>query len=180
VTVRFLQAVLLVLSIGMPTYAQFKSAERATTNVVNSSTLPRVYQRWLYEDVRWIITPEEQIAFLRVSSDEDRDRFIEGFWERRNPKPDRSENEFKEEHYRRLAYANEHFAAGISGWETDRGRVYIVNGAPDRIERLSPGGNRKPAEIWHYRDPSTGADRDFKFVDDCNCGKYWLDESSSR
>ena len=78
--------------------------------------LGKTYKKWLDEDVRWIITDEERSAFKQLSNDEERDQFIEAFWARRDPTPDTPENEFKEEHYRRIAYANEHFAAGIPGW----------------------------------------------------------------
>src|SRR5690348_6408503 len=81
--------------------------------------LSKTYKKWLDEDVRWIITDEEQKAFKLLSNDEERDQFIEAFWQRRDPTPDTIENEFKEEHYRRMAYANEHFAAGIPGWKSD-------------------------------------------------------------
>ncbi len=89
------------------------------------------YKKWLDEDVRWIISDEEREAFKKFSNDEERDQFIEQFWLRRDPTPDTVENEFKEEHYRRIAYANEHFAAGIPGWKTDRGRIYVMFGAAD-------------------------------------------------
>jgi GWxTD domain-containing protein len=92
------------------------------------------YKKWLDEDVRWIITDEERSAFRQLSNDEERDQFIEAFWQRRDPTPDTIENEFKEEHYRRIAYSNEHFAAGIPGWKTDRGRMYIMYGPADEIE----------------------------------------------
>ena len=93
------------------------------------------YKKWLNQDVVYIITPEEKAAFKQLSNDEERDQFIEQFWLRRDPTPDTPENEYKEEHYRRIAYANEHFAAGIPGWKTDRGRIYIIWGpaGPDRI-----------------------------------------------
>src|SRR5580704_10176803 len=79
--------------------------------------LSKVYKKWLNEDVVWIITDEERAAFKQLSNDEERDNFIEAFWQRRDPTPDTEENEYKEEHYRRIAYANEHFAAGIPGWK---------------------------------------------------------------
>jgi GWxTD domain-containing protein len=85
--------------------------------------LSKTYRKWLDEDVRWIITDEERSAFMQLSNDEERDQFIEAFWQRRDPTPDTEENEFKEEHYRRIAYANEHYAAGIPGWKSDRGRT---------------------------------------------------------
>ena len=104
--------------------------------------LSKTYRKWLDEDVRWIITDQERSAFMQLSNDEERDQFIEAFWQRRDPTPDTEENEFKEEHYRRIAYANEHFAAGIPGWKTDRGRIYIVFGPPDEIDSHPSGGVR--------------------------------------
>ncbi len=86
------------------------------------------YKKWLNEDVGYIITDEEKTAFHRLNTDEEREQFIEQFWLRRDPTPDTEENEFKEEHYRRIAYANEHYASGIPGWKTDRGRIYIIYG----------------------------------------------------
>ena len=98
------------------------------------------YKTWLNEDVPWIITDQERAAFKSLSNDEERDAFIEQFWLRRNPNPDSPENEFREEHYRRIAYANEHFAAGKPGWKTDRGHIYIAFGKPDSIESHPCGG----------------------------------------
>ena len=108
----------------------------------------RPYKKWLNEDVAYIITDEERQAFKRLATDEEREQFIEQFWLRRDPTPDTVENEFKEEHYRRIAYANEHFASGIPGWKTDRGRIYITYGPPDEIEEHSSGGTyeRPPEE----------------------------------
>src|SRR6201985_3465389 len=102
--------------------------------------LEPAYKTWLNEDVAYIITDEERQAFFALSNDEERDQFIEQFWLRRDPTPDTVENEYKEEHYRRIAYANEHFAAGIPGWKTDRGRMYITFGPPDEIESHPAGG----------------------------------------
>src|SRR5436309_5441627 len=92
------------------------------------------YRKWLNEDVSYIITDEERAVFKKLQTDEEREQFIEQFWLRRDPTPDSVENEFKEEHYRRIAYANEHFASGIPGWKTDRGRTYITYARPDEIE----------------------------------------------
>jgi len=126
--------------------------------------LSSTYKKWLNEDVRWIISPEELSAFKQLSNDEERDQFIEQFWLRRDPTPDTPENEFKEEHYRRIAYANEHFAAGKPGWMTDRGRIYIIFGPPDEIDSHPSGGDYQrpmeegggetstyPFEDWRYR-----------------------------
>ena len=83
------------------------------------------YKIWLNVDVAYIITDEERRAFNGLSNDAERESFIEQFWLRRDPTPDTEENEFKEEHYRRIAYANERFASGIPGWKTDRGRTLV-------------------------------------------------------
>src|SRR5471030_408556 len=96
------------------------------------------YRKWLNEDVSYIITDEERTAFKRLQTDEEREQFIEQFWLRRDPTPDTVENEFKEEHYRRIAYTNENFASGIPGWKTDRGRIYITYGPPDEKETTPP------------------------------------------
>src|SRR5579885_1232205 len=146
------------------------------------------YKKWLDEDVRWIITEEERSAFKQLSNDEERDQFIEAFWQRRDPTPDTIENEFKEEHYRRIAYANEHFAAGIPGWKTDRGRMYIMYGPPDEIESHPSGGTYErpmeegggetstfPFEDWRYRYiEGIGQEIEIEFVDTCMCGEYHM------
>jgi GWxTD domain-containing protein len=151
--------------------------------------LGSTYKKWLNEDVRWIITPEEMSAFKQLSNDEERDQFIEQFWLRRDPTPDTVENEYKEEHYRRIAYANEHFAAGKQGWRTDRGRMYIVFGPPDEIEAHPSGGqyNRPieegggetstyPFETWRYRyiEAIDKQEVMIEFVDTCMCGDYHM------
>jgi len=102
--------------------------------------LSKTYKKWLDEDVVYIISDEERKAFKQLSNDEERDQFIEAFWQRRDPTPDTEENEFKEEHYRRIEYANEHFAAGIPGWKSDRGQIYIKFGPADEIESHPSGG----------------------------------------
>ena len=144
------------------------------------------YKTWLTQDVVWIITDEETKSFKSLSNDEERDAFIEQFWLRRNPNPDSSENEFREEHYRRIQYANDHFAAGKPGWKTDRGHIYISFGAPDSIDSHPSGGtyNRPvdegggttatfPFETWHYRYlEGIGENIDLEFVDTCQCGDY--------
>jgi len=96
------------------------------------------YKQWLNEDVVYIISPEERQAFLQLDTNEEREQFIEQFWLRRSANPDLPDNDFKEEHYRRIAYANEHFASGIPGWKTDRGRMYIMWAPPMRSNRIRP------------------------------------------
>lgn len=159
--------------------AQPQKSELPVGRGTVSNNMPSVYQRWLDQDVRWIITPEEQAAFARLSSSGERDQFVEKFWLRRDPTPGTAENEYKEEHYRRLAYANTHFAAATAGWETDRGRAYIVYGPPDSIKvQTARGldGSERPAQLWHYRFiTGYGNDVDLKFVDTCSCGDYRLE-----
>lgn len=184
--------------------AQRSELEQSTsTKKVISDAHGGEYKQWLDQDVLWIIIPDERQAFLGLSNDEERDEFIRQFWVRRNPNPDGADNKFRDEHYRRLAFANTHFAAGEPGWKTDRGHVYIVFGQPDSIESHPAAGNgtTKPFEIWHYRSiriewPANRDNRhtlhvevikdvvikdvvikdfDFKFVDECNCGQYRLD-----
>jgi GWxTD domain-containing protein len=117
--------------------------------------------------------------FRKLSTDKQRDDFVVAFWERRNPIPGSSENKFKEEHYRRLAYANTHFAAGVPGWKTDRGRMYIMFGPPDKVERhLRSGSVQKDAfnteeRHWEYIE-GIGRDVIIRFVDTCGCGEYQI------
>jgi GWxTD domain-containing protein len=148
--------------------------------------LKGAYKTWLTQDVVWIITDEEARAFKSLSNDEERDAFIENFWLRRNPDPDSPENEFREEHYRRIAYANDRFAAGKPGWKTDRGHIYISFGPPDSIDSHPSGGvydrpieegggttAAYPFEVWHYRYiEGIGENLDLEFVDTCQCGDY--------
>ena len=150
--------------------------------------LKGVYKKWVDEDVRWIITDQELQAFKSLSNDEERDQFIENFWLRRNPNPDSPENEYREEHYARIAYANDHFAAGKPGWRTDRGHIYIAYGKPDDIDSHPSGGSYErpieegggntstfPFEIWHYRYlEGIGDNVDIEFVDTCMCGDYHM------
>jgi len=150
--------------------------------------LSKTYKKWLNEDVVWIITDEERAAFKQLSNDEERDNFIEAFWQRRDPTPDTEENEYKEEHYRRIAYANEHYAAGIPGWKSDRGRIYIMYGPPDENESHPSGGTYErpmeegggetstfPFEDWRYRYlEGIGQEVIIEFVDTCMCGDYHM------
>jgi GWxTD domain-containing protein len=158
------------------------------------------YVQWLDEDVVYIIAPEERAAFLGLSTDAERERFIEQFWLRRDPTPGTPENEYKNEHYRRIAYANQHFTANVGlpqgiGWRMDRGRVYIIWGAPDEIESHPTGGiyNRPaaqgggttttfPFEIWLYRFiQGVGSNVVLEFVDPKGTGEFkWTTDPSVR
>ena len=179
-TVCFLQAALLTVGIGAPARAQSSVSEKPAAGGSNVSyDLPTVYQRWLDQDVRWIITPEERVAFIQLKNNEDRDRFVGAFWLRRDPTPGTARNEFKEEHYRRIAYANFHFAQEVPGWKTDRGRIYIVYGPPEEIKTdlaRTSDDPAKPIQVWHYHSiMGYGKNVDLKFVDMCSCGDYRLE-----
>jgi GWxTD domain-containing protein len=144
------------------------------------------YRKWMNEDVAYIITDEERTAFKRLQTDDERETFIENFWLRRDPTPDTVENEFKEEHYRRIAYTNENFASGIPGWKTDRGRIYITYGPPDEKDTHPSGGTYErppeegggttstfPFETWRYRYiDGVGSDIIIEFVDPTMSGEY--------
>jgi GWxTD domain-containing protein len=169
------------------TEKQKKKQEKAVKQELSGT-----YKKWLDEDVRWIISDEEREAFKKLTNDEERDQFIEQFWARRDPTPDTAENEYKEEIYRRIAYANEHFAAGKPGWKTDRGMIYIKFGPPDEIESHPSGGlyerpmeegggetSTYPFEIWRYRyleglQGSQKQEVQIEFVDTCMCGDYHM------
>ena len=146
------------------------------------------YKKWLNEEVIYIISDEERKAFGRLNTDEERENFIEQFWLRRDPTPDTEENEYREEHYRRIAYANETFASGIPGWKTDRGMIYIKYGPPDEREEHPSGGfyerpieegggetSTFPFEKWRYRYlEGMGNDINIEFVDTTMTGEYHM------
>ncbi len=146
------------------------------------------WKKWLNEDVVYIITDEEKKAFKQLQTDDEREQFVENFWLRRDPTPDTEENEYREEHYRRIAYANEHFASGIPGWKSDRGRIYITYGPPDEIESHPSGGTYErpyeegggttstyPFEQWRYRYiEGIGNNIIIEFVDTTMSGEYHM------
>jgi GWxTD domain-containing protein len=148
--------------------------------------LKKAYKDWLDKDVTYIITDDERKAFKKLATDDEREKFIEEFWRRRDPDPDTDENEFKEEYYERIAYANEHFASGIPGWRSDRGRIWIMYGKPDERETHPSGGSYDrpategggqtttyPFETWFYRYiPGVGSGVEIEFVDPTGTGEY--------
>ena len=162
--------------------------ERKAKEKALRKELATPYRKWLNEDVTYIITDEERSAFLRLQTDEEREQFIENFWLRRDPSPDTIENEFMEEHYRRIAYANEHYASGIPGWKTDRGRIYITYGPPDEIDDHSSGGSYErppeegggttstfPFQQWRYRYiEGIGNNIIIEFVDPTMSGEFHM------
>jgi len=169
-----------------PLNRQLSDKDRYKAQKALRQELKGPYKTWLNEEVPYIITDDERRAFMSLSNDEEREAFIENFWQRRNPNPDSLENEFREEHYRRIQYANDHYAAGKPGWKTDRGRIYIMWGAADSIDSHPSGGMYErpmeegggetstfPFEVWHYRYlEGIGENIDLEFVDSCQCGDY--------
>ena len=168
-----------------PLKRPIKPEQQKKANLEKESTY---HKRWINEDVRWIITDEELSAWKKLTTNAERDAFIEAFWQRRDPTPDTEENEYKDEHYRRIAYANEHYAAGIPGWRSDRGRMYIMYGKPDSIDSHPMGGPYQrpaeegggntetyPFEVWRYRYlEGIGQEIEIEFVDPCGCGEYHM------
>jgi GWxTD domain-containing protein len=150
--------------------------------------LDSTYRQWLQEDVTYIISPDERNAFLQLDTNEEREQFIEQFWLRRSSNPDLPDNDFKEEHYRRIAYANEHYASGIPGWKTDRGRMYIMWGPADEVNSHPTGGTYDrpmeegggstttyPWETWRWRYlEGIGENIELEFVDPSGSGEYHL------
>src|SRR5687768_697726 len=195
-TVKFVRnfaLTLLVFSFGtLSVFAQ--SGKEKNKPSVDPTTNPRTvkpelkeaYKRWMNTDVAYIITEQEKKAFKALATDEERENFIENFWRRRDPNPDTEENEYREEYYERIAYANEHFASGIPGWKTDRGRVYIAHGKPDSVESHPAGGSYDrpsyegggstttyPFEVWFYRHlDGIGDGLEIEFVDPTGTGEY--------
>ncbi len=169
-----------------PLNRQLSDKERYKAQRELRQELKGPYKTWLDQEVPYIISDDERKAFMSLANDEEREAFIENFWQRRNPNPDSPENEFREEHYRRIQYANDHYAAGKPGWKTDRGRIYIMWGPPDSIDSHPSGGMYErpmeegggetstfPFETWHYRYlEGIGENVDLEFVDTCQCGDY--------
>ena len=151
-----------------------KTSASAQQQMDSASTSP--FQKWLNEDVVYIITDQERTAFQKLTTDDEREMAIRQFWERRNPTPGAAVNQFREEHYRRIAYANSRYAANTAGWKTDRGRIYIQFGPPDEIESRPSGSAAKPpSEAWLYQYlDGVGKDAIFKFVDQGQTGDYKL------
>jgi GWxTD domain-containing protein len=179
----------LVLSIGVitGTSQNKKPSQNPNEKPLNvKSELKDAHKRWIANDVPYIITKAERDAFLALRNDEERENFIAIFWQNRDPDPDTEENEYREEYYERIAYANEHFTSGIPGWKTDRGRIYITWGKPDSVESRPSGGSYDrpsyegggstttyPFEIWFYRHlEAVGSGVEIEFVDRTGSGEY--------
>lgn len=188
-TLRRLTLALFLLALAMPTAFAQQDVQDKQRKIKKEPH--KAYKEWLEKDVAVIITDEERKAFKKLATDEEREQFIESFWRRRDPDPDTDENEFKEEYYERIAYANEHYSSGIPGWKTDRGRIYIMYGKPDELETHPTGGSYErpsyhgggststyPFEIWFYRYlPGIGSGIEIEFVDPTGTGEYRIARS---
>ncbi|MBL8148603.1 MAG: GWxTD domain-containing protein [Blastocatellia bacterium] len=191
IALLFVFQALPVLAAGKSGSSDDTTKEKRKKQVRKSEDGDKVYKRWLDNDVAYIITPEERAAFKKLQTDEEREQFIEQFWLRRDPDPDTTENEYREEYYRRIAYSNEKFSSGIPGWKTDRGRIYITFGPPDSIESHPAGGpyerpfaegggttSTYPFEIWFYRYlEGVGSGIEIEFVDPTMTGEYRIARS---
>src|SRR5437868_1012032 len=190
ITVSLL-AVIMIGALVPSGLAQEKGQKKDPNERKKKEELKSVYKKWLDEDVSYIITDDERKAFKALKTDEERDQFIEQFWLRRDPDPDTPENEYKDQYYERIQYANEHFTSGIAGWRTDRGRIYVTFGKPDEIEAHPSGGSYDrpsyegggststyPFEVWWYRYiEGIGSDIEIEFVDPSGSGEYRIARS---
>jgi GWxTD domain-containing protein len=189
-------AVILIATaaVAMAAWQSASPGQGAAAQLQSGQTAASPYLKWLNQDVVYIISDEERAAFEKLTTNDERDQFIKQFWQRRDPKsgaanleqfsqgsesaPGASENEFKKEHYRRIAYANKHFrtASGRPGWQTDRGHMYIVYGPPDEIDSHPTGAPGQYAyESWKYRHiDGIGDDVSNTFVDRTGTGDYHL------
>src|SRR5688572_14541912 len=173
----FFVVVLLVLAV--PLSAQTPTTDVRSKPIRAKSEVKDAHKRWINEDVPYIVSEAERKAFRALQTDEEREAFIRTFWDNRDPNPDTEENEYREEYYERIAYANEHFSSGIPGWKTDRGRIYIRWGKPDSVESRPSGGSYDrpsyegggstavyPFETWFYRHiEGVGDGIEIEFVD---------------
>ena len=177
------------VSIGFAQKDKEKPSEDISTKArKQKKEIDKIYQKWTSEDVPYIVTGDEKKAYKALKTDDERESFIENFWRRRDPNPDTEENEYREEYYERIAYANEHYASGIPGWKTDRGRIYIAYGKPDGVESHPSGGSYDrpsyegggststyPFEVWFYRHlDGVGDGLEIEFVDPSGTGEYRL------
>jgi GWxTD domain-containing protein len=177
--------ILALMSLAFGAVGSPADKEKPKKNTRQDGDRTQYYKHWLDEDVTYIISPDERKVFKDLKNDEERESFIEQFWDRRNPDRRSSYNSFKEEHYRRIAYANEHYHSGVPGWKTDRGRIYIMYGKPDQLESHPTGGyyartaregggttSTKPFEKWWYRHlDGVGDDIEIEFVDSSGGGQ---------
>jgi len=148
------------------------------------SRIDELLDRWVEQYVKWILSREERERFETLSDPAEKLAFVESFWRRRDLTPDRPPNEAREEHARRFAYAVTNFGAGTPGWATDRGKIYILLGPPNAIER-NPAGRtafERPSEVWTYnnaQNPRLPASMDIAFVDFTGTGRFEIVSSSN-
>lgn len=179
-----LAAIVLMASTAMAFAARHINPNTRAASQQTDPKVDNAWQKWLNEDVVYIISDQEKAAFEGLKTDEERQHFVEQFWARRDPTPNTPENEFKEEHYRRIAYANEHWDGNLPGWKTDRGRIYIRYGPPDEIDSHPSGGsyNRPdsegggsamtyPFEDWRYSRFEGVGSLTIEFVDSSSSGE---------
>ena len=169
----------------------FVTAQNPAENVrkvIKEKNTNQEFDDWLKKDVPYIITPDEKRVFESLKTVEEKENFIALFWQRRDPNPDTEENEYREEYYERIQYANEKFTSGIPGWKTDRGRIYITFGKPDSVDSRPSGGSYDrpisegggttttyPFEVWFYRHlENVGNGLEIEFVDPTGTGEYRL------
>ena len=181
-------SVLLTLPGVSVVLAQESEKERGAQKLRLQEEAQDYFRQWLEQDVTYIISPQEKDVFRRLQTTEEKEQFIEQFWYRRDEDPMTASNEFKEEHYRRLAYVNERFQSGVPGWKTDRGRIYVIHGEPAEIEKHQPGEHSQRSsregggskamfgfEIWRYRHiEGIGPNVEIEFVDPGGSGEYRL------
>jgi GWxTD domain-containing protein len=184
---RFITSLLLFSFATLSISAQQKQRNPEDQPRKVKQELKKAYVNWL-DDVDPILTQAERDAFKKLATDDEREKFIEDFWNSRDPDPDTEENEFKDQYFERVAYANEHFSSGKPGRLTDRGRIYIKFGKPDEIESHPAGGTYErlphegsgttstyPFEKWFYRYlPNVRSGVELEFVDPTGSGEYRL------
>lgn len=184
---RFPRLVLVLMALAVVIGATQQTQEEKARKLAEEETRD-VYKKWLDQDVVYIITDEERAVFENLTTSEEKENFIEQFWLRRDPDPETPSNEAREEHYRRIAYVNDHFGVGVPGWKSDRGRIYIIHGAPDSMEDHGQGeiyyrpgreggGNTTTFawQTWYYRHlEGIGNGIEIEFVDKTMTGHYSL------
>jgi GWxTD domain-containing protein len=184
---RYIATVLLLVSFSLSSLAQQTQRNPEEQPRKVKQELKKAYVEWI-NDVDIILTQSERDAWKKLATDEEREQFIKIVWDSRDPNPDTEENEFKEQFYERIAYANEHFTSGKAGRLTDRGRIYIKFGKPDEIESHPAGGTYErqpwegggststyPFERWFYRNiPNVRSGVELEFVDPTGTGEYRL------
>ena len=193
---RFVASATLILFVTVVSFSQTPTQTPVDPKdrPINYKPEPnKAFKEWVTKDVPYILTDAERRAFAALKTDEERENFINTFWNNRDPNPETEENEYRDEYYERIAYANEHFSSGIPGWRTDRGRIYITRGKPDSIEAHPSGGQYDrpsyegggstttyPFETWFYRHiDGVGDGIEVEFVDPTGTGEYRISRDAN-